>query len=114
MALNYAQVITIGLTCAMIVTEAVGFPYRIRHIIPATAALMLAIAALLCLRIAAGAATPGRGYVFGFFGWLFVLASVAVVAATVLFIGTPLSLGALGVAALLTLLLAIPETPASD
>src|SRR6185436_17045329 len=56
LALNYAQVITIGLTCAMIVTEAVGFPYRIRHVIPATAALMLAIAAILCLRIARGSA----------------------------------------------------------
>jgi hypothetical protein len=113
LALNYAQVITIGLTCAMIVTEAVGFPYRIRHIIPATAALMLAIAAFLCLRIAGGAATATRGYIFGFFGWLFVLVSLAIVAATILFIGTPLSLAALAVAALIAMLLAIPEQTAS-
>jgi hypothetical protein len=112
LALNYAQVITSGLTCAMIVTEAVGFPYRIRHVIPATAALMLVIAALLCLRIASGAATPARGYLFGFFGWLFLLAALAVVAATIVFIGTPLSFGALAVAALFAMLLAIPEQPA--
>ena len=109
LALNYAQVITIGLTCAMIVTEAIGFPYRIRHVIPASAALLIIIAAMLCLRIANGAATPARGYIFGFFGWAFVFAAIAIVAATIFFIGTPLSFGALAVAAVLAMLLAIPE-----
>ena len=75
LALNYMQVITIGLTCAMIVTEAIGFPFRVRHVIPASAALMLAVAALLCLRIAGGAATSVRRFIFGAFGWLFILAS---------------------------------------
>lgn len=114
LALNYAQVITIGLTCAMIVTEAVGFPYRIRHVIPASAALMLAIAAILCLRIAGGAATATRANVFGFFGLLFILAALAVAAASIFLIGSPLSFGAVAVAAVLALLLAIPERAASS
>ena len=112
LALNFAQVITIGLTCAMLVSEALGFPYRVRDAIPPSAALLLTIAALLCLRIAAGAATRLGRVVFGLFGWSFALTAIAIVALTIVFIGTPLSFAAIAVALLLSLLLAMPEQPA--
>lgn len=113
LALNFIQVITIGLTCAMIVTEAVGFPFRLRDIVPASAALMLTAAALLCLRLAGSAASRAGAFLFGAFGWIFLLAAVAIAALTILYIGTPLSLGAIAAALLLALLLAIPERAAS-
>ena len=113
LALNFIQVVTIGLTCAMIVTEAVGFPFRLRDIVPASAALMLTAAALLCLRLAGGAASRAGAFLFGAFGWIFLLAAVAIAALTILYIGTPLSLGAIAAALLIALLLAIPERAAS-
>jgi hypothetical protein len=113
LALNFVQVITIGLTCAMIVTEAVGLvPFRIRDLIPASAALLLTVAALLCLRLSGGAASRAAAFLFGAVGWLFVLLAVGIIALTVLYIGTPIAFVAIALAALLALLLAIPESPA--
>ena len=110
LALNFMQVITIGLTCAMVVTEAIGIvPFRLRDVVPASAALTLTAAALLCLRISGGAASSIGAFVFGAFGWLFVIVSLAIVAATVIFIGTPLSFAAIVVALLLAVVFAMPE-----
>lgn len=113
LALNFAQVVTIGLTCAMIVTEAIGIlPFRLRDVVPAGAALILVTAALLCFRIAGGAATRVVSFGAGLVAWFFLLAALAIGAATVVFIGTPLSFGALAVAAILAALLALPEQSA--
>jgi hypothetical protein len=112
LALNFAQIITIGLTCAMLVGEAVGFPYRLRDTVPPSAALLLVIVALLCLRVAAGAASSAGRVVFGVLGWSFVVSAVAIVALTIVYIGTPLSFAAIVVALLFSLLLAIPEQQA--
>ncbi|MBI1211734.1 MAG: hypothetical protein GC190_09750 [Alphaproteobacteria bacterium] len=112
LALNFLQIVTIGLTCAMIVTESIGvLPFRLRDVVPASAALMLTTAGLLCLRVASGVATRVGGFFFRAFGWLFMLAAVGIVALTTLFIGTPLSVGAIAAALLVALLLAIPEQP---
>jgi hypothetical protein len=113
LALNFVQVLTIGLTCVMIVTEAVGFPYRVRDVVPPAAALLMTTAATLCFRIAAGAASSFGRVVFGSFATLFLIGAIAVIAATILFIGTPLSFAAIAVALVLALILAIPEQPAS-
>jgi hypothetical protein len=113
LALNFIQVLTIGLTCVMIVTEAIGFPYRVRDVVPPMAALLLTTAATLCFRIAAGAASGFGRAVFGTFGTLFLIAAIAVIAVTILFIGTPLSFAAIALALALALLLAIPERQVS-
>jgi hypothetical protein len=112
LALNFAQILTIGLTCGMLVGEALGFPYRVRDTVPPAAAFLLTTAALLCLRIAGGAATWAGRVLFGTIGWLFIAGALAIVALTVVFIGSPLSFGAIVVALLLSLLMAIPEQPA--
>ena len=110
LALNFAQVLTIALTCAMLVAEALGFPYRIRDAIPASAALMLAAAAFLCLRVAGSAATGFSRFVVGGAGWVFLLAALAIAAATAVFIATPLAFASIAVAATVALLLAVPES----
>ncbi len=113
LALNFAQVVTIGLTCLMLVGEAVGFPLRTRDIVPPSAGLLLAIASLLCLRLSAGASARAARIVFGAAGWIFLALAIAIVALTIVFIGTPLSWVGIGVALLAGLVLAIPE-PSSE
>jgi len=109
LALNFAQIVTIGLTCVMLVGEAVGFPFRAREVVPPSAALLLLIAALLCLRLYAGAAAGGR-IVFGAAALIFLAAAAAIMALTAAFIATPLSWLGIGVALLAGLLLALPES----
>jgi hypothetical protein len=109
LALNFAQVLTIGLTCGMIVAEALGFPVRIRDMVPASAALLLAIAAFLCLRISSRTASGFARALFGAAGWLFLLGAVAIATITALFVATPVSFAALAVAILVAMLLAIPQ-----
>jgi hypothetical protein len=109
LALNFAQVLTIGLTVLMLVTEALGFEIRMRDLVPPSAALLLAIAALLCLRVSAISSTAAMGAVFGLAGWLFLAGAIAVCVLAGLFIGTPLTFAAIGVALLIALALAVPE-----
>ena len=112
LGLNFAQVITIGLTCAMLVGEALGFPIQVRDTVPPSAALLLAVAGLLCLRLSRGATSRGLSFIFGGAAWIFLAAAVAIIGLTLAFINTPLSWAAIGVAALATMALALPE-PAS-
>jgi len=109
LALNFVQVATIGLTCGMIVAEALGFALRVRDMVPPSAALMLAVAALLCLRMSNGAGSRWSRIIFRSAAWLFLLGAIAIIAVTMVFIGTPVAFTAIAVAFLAVLLLAIPE-----
>jgi hypothetical protein len=64
--LNMAQIVAINLTCAMLVTEALGYHLVIRPMIPPAMALLLFSSGVLCWR-----AEPGEGMsavrVFGMF-----------------------------------------------
>jgi hypothetical protein len=110
LALNFAQVVTIGLTCLMLVGEAIGFPLSTRDLVPPSAALLMATAGLLCLRLSAGVASRVARIVFGAAGSIFLALAIAIIALTIVFIGTPVSWLAIGVALLSGLALAVPET----
>jgi uncharacterized membrane protein len=58
LALNFAQVIAIGMTCAMIVSDAMGLQLAIRPTIPPVMAVLLFSGAVLCFR----ASPPGQGF----------------------------------------------------
>jgi drug/metabolite transporter (DMT)-like permease len=51
LALNFAQIVVIALTCGMIVSEALGFQLAIKPMIPPAMAVLLAAAAVLCWRL---------------------------------------------------------------
>ncbi|MEQ1868192.1 MAG: hypothetical protein ABL996_26545, partial [Micropepsaceae bacterium] len=51
LALNFAQVVVIALTCGMIVSEALGFQLTIKPMIPPAMAVLLVAAAVLCWRL---------------------------------------------------------------
>jgi uncharacterized membrane protein len=57
LALNFAQIVAIGLTCAMIVSDAMGLQLAIRPAIPPVMAVLLFAGAVLCYR----ASPPGTG-----------------------------------------------------
>lgn len=109
LALNFAQIVTIGLTCAMLVGEALGFAFRVRDTVPPSAALLLTIAGLLCWRLSSGTASRSSRIVFGAAAFVFLMGGLAVLALTIAFIGTPLSCAALALALLASLVLAAPE-----
>jgi hypothetical protein len=113
LALNFAQIVTIGLTCAMLVGEAVGFPLQTRDVVPPSAALLLVIAGLLCLRLSSGATARASRIVLAAAGCVFLSGAVAIAALTIIFVATPLSWAAIGVALVAALALAVPE-PSPD
>ncbi len=112
LALNFAQIITIGLTCAMLVGEALGVALRVRDTVPPSAALLLAIAGLLCLRLSGGAASRGARVGMGIAAWTFLAGAVAIVGLTLAFIHSALSWAAIAVALVAAIALAVPERTA--
>lgn len=58
LALNYAQVLAIGLTCAMIVNDALGLKLAVKPAIAPVMSVLLFAGAVLCYR----AAGPGGGF----------------------------------------------------
>ncbi len=51
LSLNLAQLVTIALTCAMIVSEALGFQFKIKPMIPPAMAVLLFAGGVLCGRL---------------------------------------------------------------
>lgn len=60
LALNFAQIIAIGMTCAMIVNDAMGLGLAIRPAIPPVMAVLLFSGAVLCYRAAGSGGGLGR------------------------------------------------------
>ena len=54
LALNLAQLTAIALTCVMIVTEALGFQFKIKPMIPPAMAVLLFAGGVLCWRLDSG------------------------------------------------------------
>lgn len=54
LGLNLAQIVAINLTCAMVVTEALGMRLTIKPMVPPAMALLLFAASVLCWRIDQG------------------------------------------------------------
>ncbi len=55
LALNFAQIVAINLTCVMLVSDALGMGLTIKPIIPPAMAVLLFAAGVLCWKIDAGA-----------------------------------------------------------
>jgi hypothetical protein len=53
--LNFAQIVAIDLTCAMIVTDALGFQLTLKPAIPPAMAVLLVSGSVLCWRLGQGA-----------------------------------------------------------
>jgi hypothetical protein len=60
LALNFAQIIVIALTCAMIVSDALGLKLAIRPMIAPVMSVLLFAAAVLCFRASAQGGGLGR------------------------------------------------------
>ena len=101
LALNLAQVVAIALTCCMIVSEALGYQFKIKPMIPPAMAVLLFSAGVLCwrldgpkagaLRLFGGALTVGGlallafsaiavGAVVGYYASAFALLAMAAIA----------------------------------
>jgi len=85
LALNLSQILAINLTCAMLVSDALGLQLRIKPMIPAAMSVILFSAAVLCWRLdgsANGMFSRLAGAVLAVAG-IFVLAFSATVSNTV-------------------------------
>jgi hypothetical protein len=63
LTLNLAQVVAIALTCVMIVSEALGYQFKIKPMIPPAMAVLMFSAGVLCWRL--DAEKPGLLRLFG-------------------------------------------------
>jgi hypothetical protein len=68
LAINLAQIVAIGLTCAMIVSEALGLKISFKPMIPAAMAVVLVSGSVLCWRLASGGIVRVLAVVLGILG----------------------------------------------
>jgi hypothetical protein len=103
--LNIAQIVAINLTCAMLVTEALGYHLVIRPMIPPAMALLLFSAGVLCWR-----ADPGEGLSAGRVLGMFLLgAGVALLGLNAVASNVVVGYYASAMAALMMVAVAIPS-----
>lgn len=105
LGLNLAQIVAINLTCAMIVTEALGFSLKIKPMVPPAMAVLLFAAAVLCRRIDQGRASRAARIAAIALGAL----SLALLAFSAIAANEVVGYYASAVAALAMVALALPE-----
>lgn len=100
LALNLAQLTAIALTCGMIVTEALGFQFRIKPMIPPAMAVLLFSAGVLCWRLDGNAR---------WLGGVLLAAAVALLAFSAIAMDAVVGYYASGFAMLAMAAIALPE-----
>jgi hypothetical protein len=107
LALNLAQLAAIALTCAMIVSEALGFQFKIKPMIPPAMSVLLFAAGVLCLRL--DAERPG---VVRWLGLGLIAGAVGLLAFSAIAMNAAVGYYASGFAVLAMIAIALPEPSA--
>lgn len=104
LALNLAQLAAIALTCVMIVSEALGFQFKIKPMIPPAMAVLLFAAGVLCLRLEAERAGALR-----WFGFALLAGAIGLLAFSAIAMNAVVGYYASGFAALAMVAILSPE-----